>query len=297
MLSYSVAFIALTHFVCLWLLGDLRWEHVAADALLLGAAFLPARWRTLQRSGLAFWLTGVLFDSQRYFVEALRGPIHTGSLWAWEQRWFPAMLGDRQTIWAEFFLERSSTLLDLLCGFCYIAYLPVFFAVFFILLKKRHPCAEFLAWAFFVTNLLGVLTYLAYPAAPPWYVLDYGPGPAQLSVPGSAAGAARFDTLLGISYFEQFYGRSPNVFGAMPSLHTAYPVLTTLVVWKRGWTWRLACGLFAMAVGFSAVYLSHHYVLDVLAGIVAAVLGWCGGKLLFSFIEKKDSLKEKTAGG
>ncbi len=34
----------------------------------------------------------------------------------------------------------------------------------------------------------GIATYLLYPAAPPWYVLRYGLGPAQLGVPPSAAG-------------------------------------------------------------------------------------------------------------
>jgi len=289
MFSYCVAFLAVAHLSCIWLLGDVRGEHVAANALLFALAFLPARWQWLKRSGLAFWLTGVLFDSQRYFIEALRGPIHTGGLWQWEQSWFPAKLGDRQTIWAEFFWERHLALLDFLCGFCYIAYLPAFFAVFVVLLWKSRPCAELLAWAFLVTNVLGVLTYVAYPAAPPWYILEYGPGPAQLDAPGSAAGAARFDALLGISYFEQFYSRAPNVFGAMPSLHTAYPVLATLAVWKRGWAWRLACGLFAVAVGFSAVYLTHHYILDVLAGVLAAFLGWWGGKPIFSYVQKRAS--------
>jgi membrane-associated phospholipid phosphatase len=170
-----------------------------------------------------------------------------------------------------------------------MAYLPAFFAVFLILLWKNPPGAERLAWVFLVTNLIGVLTYMVFPVAPPWYILEYGPGPAQLSAVGSAAGAARFDALLGISYFEQFYGRSPNVFGAMPSLHTAYPILATLAVWKKGWGWRLICGLFAVAVGFSAVYLSHHYILDVLGGVFAAGLGWWGGQGVFSLLQKQAS--------
>ncbi|MCL2012189.1 MAG: phosphatase PAP2 family protein [Cystobacterineae bacterium] len=290
MLPYFIASIALGHFVCLWSIGDLRWEHVAADALLFATAFLPAKWRHFMRSAFALWLSGMLFDTQRYFIEALRGPIHTGDFWRLEQSWFPAMLGDKQTIWPEFFLKHSSAALDLFCGFCYMAYLPAFFTIFIVLLWKTRPRAELLAWAFLLTNTIGVITYVVFPLAPPWYILEYGPGPAQLSVPGSAAGAARFDLLLGISYFEQFYSRSPNVFGAMPSLHMAYPILATLAVWERGWSWRLICGLFAISVGFSAVYLSHHYILDVLAGVVAGVLGWYGVKLVSSFMQRRPGL-------
>ncbi|MCL2178540.1 MAG: phosphatase PAP2 family protein [Proteobacteria bacterium] len=278
MLPYFVALLAGGHFICFWSLGELRWEHVAADALLFAFAFLRVRWHGLMRSGLALWLTGMLFDSQRYFVEALRGVVHTGDIWRWEQSWFPVMLEGKETIWPAFFSERSFAVLDLLCGFCYMAYLPAFFAVFFVLLWKDSPYAELLAWAFLVTNFIGVIIYLVFPVAPPWYILQYGPGPAQLSVPGSAAGAARFDSLLGISYFQSFYGRSPNVFGAMPSLHTAYPLLATMAVWQKGWGWRLTCGAFAVAVGFSAVYLTHHYILDVLGGVGVACLGWWGTK-------------------
>jgi membrane-associated phospholipid phosphatase len=101
----------------------------------------------------------------------------------------------------------------------------------------------------------------------------------------SAAGAARFDALVGWSYFQEFYARSRNVFGAMPSLHAAYPVVVLLAVWTvpRRWVRALA-GAFAVLVAFAAVYLYHHYVLDVIAGVAVGILAyvvvvWAKGKL------------------
>jgi membrane-associated phospholipid phosphatase len=135
----------------------------------------------------------------------------------------------------------------------------------------KSPRFERLAWAFLAVNVLGVVTYMLYPAAPPWYVLKYGPGPADLTALPSAAGAARFDALLGTTYFANFYARNPNVFGAMPSLHAAYPVLVLWHVWHRGWAWRIGAAAFAALVCFSAIYLTHHYILDVAAGTLAAL--------------------------
>src|SRR5260370_17040837 len=87
----------------------------------------------------------------------------------------------------------------------------------------------------------------------------------------SAAGCARFDALLGIDYFSSFYSRNPNVFGAMPSLHVTYPLTVVWYTWDRGWAWRIAAIGFALLVSFAAVYLAHHYLIDVIAGAALAV--------------------------
>jgi inositol phosphorylceramide synthase catalytic subunit len=46
-------------------------------------------------------------------------------------------------------------------------------------------------------------------------------------------------------------------------------------VWHRGAAWRVGAALYALLIAFSAVYLAHHYVLDVLAGWTVA-LAACG---------------------
>jgi inositol phosphorylceramide synthase catalytic subunit len=141
-----------------------------------------------------------------------------------------------------------------------------------VLFWRRDWRFERMAWTFFTVNVLGCITYVLYPAAPPWYVMAYGPGPANLLAKASAAGAARFDALIGMGLFEGFYSRNPNVFGAMPSLHTAYPMVALWQVWHLGRRWRVGAGLFAGLIGFSAVYLQHHYILDVAGGVAAALL-------------------------
>jgi membrane-associated phospholipid phosphatase len=131
-----------------------------------------------------------------------------------------------------------------------------------------------LAFAFLVVNLMGIATWISFPAAPPWYVDQYGLGPAVMDAIPSAAGAARFDQLVGMKLFGGFYERSVNVFGAMPSLHVGYPTVIACSCWALGNKWRLPAIGFAGLMAFSAVYLQHHYVVDVAAGALYGVVAW-----------------------
>jgi inositol phosphorylceramide synthase catalytic subunit len=118
-------------------------------------------------------------------------------------------------------------------------------------------------------NVLGFLTYHVYPAAPPWYFHKYGcivdlhahasPGPNLL----------RVDDMMGIGYFTGFYGRSSDVFGAVPSLHVAYPLLMAIEGWKRHGLW-VRAGLvgFYLWMCSAAVYLDHHWVIDIVLGSI-----------------------------
>jgi membrane-associated phospholipid phosphatase len=146
------------------------------------------------------------------------------------------------------------------------------FALALLFFFRKSPRFEIMCWAFLLMNAMGVVTYVLYPAAPPWYVMKYGPGPADLTAAPSPAGTSRFDALLGIRYFANFYARNPNVFGAMPSLHVAYPVLVTWQAWRMGRAWRVGTAGFAALVAFSAIYLQHHYIMDVVGGLAAALV-------------------------
>jgi membrane-associated phospholipid phosphatase len=127
------------------------------------------------------------------------------------------------------------------------------------------------SWAFFWVNMLGYSTYYWYPAAPPWYVATYGFGPPRMDVAASAAGGVRFDQILGTHFFTAMYGRAADVFGAIPSLHVAYPLLAVYFAHRFG-ALRTLCWGFYVVMCFSAVYLNHHYVLDVIWGSAYALL-------------------------
>ena len=268
-LSWAATALGAGHLAFVVGTGAVRWEHLAADVLLIGVGWTRAR--RFLRGGIPLWLSGVMLDNQRYWLH-LRGPIHTGDLWALERSFFPATVNGVASSWPAYYAAHPNRALDVLCGLAYATYLVEFFALLLVLWVRADHRFDRMAWTFFAVNALGCLIYVLYPSAPPWYVMEHGMGPANLAADPSPAGAARFDALLGVHFFANFYSRNPNVFGAMPSLHSAYPVVALWQVWHLGRGWRVAAAAYGGLIAFSAVYLSHHYVLDVIAGVAVAII-------------------------
>ena len=263
------------HLLITHLTYGLRTEHLVMDAAFVGLAWLGPRLRVLSWRCVPFGLTAVAYDNQRYFTH-LRGKVHVADLWHSDARWF-GWTGPtgRKLPLTEYFRNNTTPALDFLCGLAYAIYIVEAIGLLFYLYFKDERRMGHLAWGFLLINLMGMVTYLVYPAAPPWYVEDYGLGPAQLDAAPSAAGTLAFDAMLGINYFKNFYSRNTNVFGAMPSLHVGYPTLVLCVVATMGMPWAVSTAIFALWVAFSAIYLRHHYVWDVIFGALYAVLAHC----------------------
>lgn len=260
------------HLLVTHLTYGLRTEHLVMDAAFVGLAWLGPRLRVLSFRCLPFGLTAVAYDNQRYFTH-LRGEVHVADLFHADAKWFGWTAADgRKLPLTEYFRTRTTPVLDFLTGLAYAIYIVEAIGLLFYLYFKDERRMSHLAWGFLIINIMGMTTYLLYPAAPPWYVEDYGLGPANLAAAPSAAGTAAFDAMLGINYFKNFYARNTNVFGAMPSLHVGYPTLVLCVTATMGVPWAVSTGLFALWVAFSAVYLRHHYVFDVIFGALYAVL-------------------------
>ena len=248
----------------------LRLEHFAIVGV-FGALFSMPKTAPFARLAMPFLVAGILYDNFRLVVD-LRGTIRVDELYQAELAWFGVETSEGRTIWPWLLKSYTHPALDFICGITYLLYLPQTFALGALLYFVDRPRMVVLAWSFLLVNILGLITYLVYPAAPPWYVMDYGLGPAILDAQPSPAGTARFDALLGVTIFEQFYSRSANVFGAMPSLHCAYPTVAFLTVMGKGPFWAIPAGLFALLMMFSAVYLQHHYIWDVVVGVLYAVV-------------------------
>ncbi|MBI5544483.1 MAG: inositol phosphorylceramide synthase [Deltaproteobacteria bacterium] len=255
------------HLALTALSGRLRAEHVLADALLMVLPWMGGRADEFARGAFPAWIFGVLYDNQRLFL-ALRGRVHNADLASLELAWVPAPGG---ASWPQWFQTRTSAVLDLLSGFAYATYLLEVGVAALALFALRSARFRALGWSFLAAGALGIAGYVLYPAAPPWYMEAFGAGQVNLAAAPSAAGALRFDALLGVDFFASFYARNPNIFGAMPSLHAAFPVLVAWHVWDRGWRWRALSLAYAALVWFAAVYLNHHWVLDVVAGIAVAL--------------------------
>ena len=251
-------------------LGGLRLDHVLIGSLGLLDLY-NEKTRRFLRQFFPFIATGAIYDSMRYFYwPAIANRVHVAGPYELERSWFG--IGGRTP--NEWFLAHHWPALDLACGFAYLVFVGEYLAAAFLLFfRQRSDLLRTFAVAFLLVNVLGFATYFIYPVAPPWYVTGYGFGPARLDVQPAAAAASRFDLLLGTHFFDGIYGRGIDVYGAYPSLHVAYPLL---VIWatfrarELRWARAPAIGFFLLMC-LSAVYLQHHYVIDVLLGIAYAI--------------------------
>jgi membrane-associated phospholipid phosphatase len=173
----------------------------------------------------------------------------------------------------EYWLIHGTTFLDLLCGFFYINWIPVpfLFSLYLFNVNKREFLYFFLT--FFLVNLIGFIIYYIVPAAPPWYLQKYGTEFIPLTQ-SNVAGLIKVDQITGIPIFQSIYSKASNVFAAMPSLHSAYPLVVLFYsVRNKMKNAQILFAILALGIWFAAVYTSHHYLLDVLAGIACAIAG------------------------
>src|SRR5580658_7181272 len=215
---------------------------------------------------IVFW---ILFDSMKAFPNYRYNTVRIESLYQLEHRWF----GIGGHTLNEYWLAHRTTFLDVLTGICYLCWIPLPLAFAGYLFYRNKEWFFRFALTFLLVNLLGFVIYYVCPAAPPWYVQEYG-YVFHPQTPGNVAGLGRFDSFFHTGVFSALYSKSSNVFAAMPSLHAAYP----LTVFYYGIKYRLGRIniLFAAimaGIWFAAVYSSHHYVLDVLAGIGCGLTG------------------------
>lgn len=260
----------------------LRPEHFGFFALVTFLCVWSEGTRRFYRSALPLVILALAYDSSRLLRPLLKViKVHVQEPYNFDMALFSISTPAGALTPNEFFLQHHWPWLDFITGSAYILFLyeVLAFAFYLALFRRdddgRRLFARF-GWTFLAVNLMGIATYYLYPAAPPWYVEAHGFGPVDLSTPPNPAAAARWDDLTGIAYFRHFYSRGASVFGAIPSLHAAYPMVVFVYARHlRRWWLNIAAFSFFLLVCFSAIYLQHHYILDVGLGAAYALAG-CG---------------------
>lgn len=215
------------------------------------------------------------YDWMRFLPNYEVAPIDVKGLYDAEKALFGIGTGASTLIPGEYFATHHCTFADFMAGFFYLCWVPVplAFAIYLYLKGDKRNYLRF-SIAFLFVNLLGFCGYYIHPAAPPWYAMNYGFTPI-LNTPGNVAGLGRFDALLGIDIFHSIYGNNSNVFAAVPSLHAAYMLIATVyaAISKQKHVTTIVFAFICMGIWWTAVYSGHHYIIDVLLGILTAVLG------------------------
>lgn len=238
---------------------------------------------------LPWFLFGFIYSSFRFLPNYEVNPIDVRGIYDAEKSLFGINTAAGRLIPGEWFAIHHWPAADFMAGLFYLCWVPVpMLFSFYLYFTKRYQWTIRFTWAFLIVNLVGFVGYYVHPAAPPWYAMNYGFTPI-LHTPGNVAGLGRWDAMTGLNVFHSIYGKNANVFAAVPSLHAAYLLVTTVysVLSRRRWFTSCLFAFICVGIWFTAVYTGHHYVIDVLLGILTAIVGILITELLWRKVRKK----------
>ena len=242
------------------------------------------------------WARGVIFDWLPFFAalfayDALRGLVGNNPIF--EPHVMPQIRFDEWLfngliptveLQASFFDPADLAWWDVVAWATYLTHFFMVFVIAAVLWRVARP--RFLEFRAMVLTLAfaAFATYALYPAAPPWMASDDGLiGPVSRTIGGVweqlgvEPAAAIFDR--GNSFI--------NEVAALPSLHTAYPVLILCFFWSAGNWVRALCLTYAVAMSASLVYAGEHYVFDIVLGWIYAIVVFAGVKLVRGYLARR----------
>ncbi len=249
-----------------------RPEHPVMAVFIAALFFATGTTRRLVVALMPFALFGISYDWMNIVPNYEVNPVDVAGLYAAEK----SLFGIDGLTPNEFFSAHTCRLMDFMGGIFYLCWVPVpiIFGLWLYFTGRRNDYLHF-AVVFLLVNLIGFTFYYIHPAAPPWYVALHG-FEAVPGTPGSVAGLGAFDNMTGLGIFDALYARNSNVFAALPSLHSAYTLVAFIyaVRSRAGLGWTVTLAVITIGIWFTAVYTSHHYIIDVICGIGCALLGF-----------------------
>jgi len=154
-------------------------------------------------------------------------------------------------------------ILDWVGALFYSLHFLVPFVFGFVLWNRSSENYRKYTVALLITSYSALITFLAYPSAPPWFGID-----AERIL-------FQMDGMIGVPFYATIYGFiAPNPFAAIPSLHAAYPWLIFLYAIKLKRIKAFPLLFFPFGVWFSTVYLGEHYVVDLIAGVIYSTVAY-----------------------
>jgi hypothetical protein len=238
--------------------SGVRWKRLLADWLPLIAVLFVYGWL---RGYASHTLWGPFYAPQVWFdTHVFGGVAPTVQL----QRWL---------------FTPSLHFWDYLVWVCYMSHFFASFIVAGVLWKTNYAKFRRYVPLFVGLTFAGYVTYVLYPAMPPWMSSQLGHLPSTSRIIDDVW--AHLHSHLGESIFSGSSKFDNNV-AAMPSLHGAYPLLITLFFWKgASLRTRIVLAAYPICMAFTLVYTGEHFVIDILVGwLYAAATMYFGSKLL-----------------
>lgn len=234
--------------------------------LALVVVVVMGRTRLFLRDWLPFVAIFLGWESMRGVADELGATVHSTDVIAVERFFFAGRIPS-EVLQGAFHTRGQINVLDMATTFLYVAHfaLPLVVAFTFWVLERGLFYRYLLA--LMLMSFAAFICYVLIPVAPPRFAGSFGP---PLEVEDIAL--STFTQLHFAPVTTWLYGSiSGNPVAAFPSLHSAYPLLAFLFARTRWPRASLILLAWAAAIWFSVVYLGHHYVIDVVAGILFAI--------------------------
>ncbi|MCY4727408.1 phosphatase PAP2 family protein [Nocardioides sp. STR2] len=182
------------------------------------------------------------------------------------------LLGTVPSVWLQARLvDGSAHWYDVVAALVYVTHfvtIPLITAVVWFRLRDRF--GQWLT-AVLAMSFLGIAGYLAYPAAPPWLAARRGDIGTLERISHLGWEHLGLDA---VGRLVQLGQSGSNPVAAMPSLHAGAALLAALFLWPSvSVVSRALLAAYALAMALTLVYTGEHYVVDVLAGWLVAILG------------------------
>lgn len=259
--------------------------HVLVWVMLGMVAFTPwtdtaSRITSVVRDWMPLVVLLVAYDLTRGVADTLGMPIQERVPADFDRALFGGHLPS-EVLQTHLLDARDPAPWEALVALVYISHFVVPYTILAVLWVRDRTRWLGVTVRFVALTLMGLLTYILVPAAPPWLLSRQG----QLGDLDRTA--TRGWELLQLDVAAQIIERgqqSVNIVAALPSMHAAYPMLFAIALWPMvPKAARIGLVAYAVAMGFVLVLSAEHFIFDVLLGwLYAAVV--CVG---FSLVQRR----------
>ncbi len=182
---------------------------------------------------------------------------------------------------------------DYLTFVVYLSHFVVPFVVAAVLWKLNYRRFCRFMWMYLTLTFAGFVTFVLYPAQPPWMVASSGRLPHLTRIVPVVLDHVHLNLAAAIILKGSAYA---NPVASMPSLHAAYPLLITLVFWKTSARWvRVILVVYLVGMAFALVYSAEHFVIDILIGYVYTVVVYLLLEQVFDWWQSRESVPVAAA--
>ena len=247
---------------------------------------LRAWWRTVVKDWLAFVVMLFAYDLLRGQADVLGGRLAGGRALVDDQGQLvhafvrPQLEADRflfgghvPTVWLQQHLFDPARVhwYDVAVVPVYMSHFIVPTALAAVLWARSYRTFQRYIATFVLLTAMTLTTYALFPAVPPWMASLNGYLPAGID---RIVSHTLISTGVGTIQSAVEHGQAyANPVAAVPSLHSAVPMLLILMFWRTSRPLaRVAFVGYICAMTFTLVYAGEHYVVDVLLGWLYAAV-------------------------